>query len=83
MPAYNALKDAQDAAGGEEDNDKKMWAWLPGICACVEKWELQGLGQLSPETFPASPRTSSWELFGWLHREIVALVMEADELPNS
>jgi len=49
------------------------YAMLPGICACVDKWELEGMGQLTPDTFPATPRKLSVELIAWLVKEITAV----------
>ena len=46
------------------------YAILPGICACVEKWELEGIDNPTPETFPATPRKQSIELITWLMNEI-------------
>jgi len=55
---------------------------LPAICACVEEWSLEGLGDLTPETFPASPRISASKLVAWLTSEIVSLYHEDEEVPN-
>lgn len=57
-------------------------ACLPGIFACVEKWELEGLGQLTLDNFPSTPRMSSAKLIGWLVSEIAKLYAEGEELPN-
>lgn len=83
FPAYMKLKAGLDEGQAAEDNSAKTSIVLPGICACVEKWELKGLGQLTPETFPASPMKASAELFAWLMGEIMALLLEAEELPNA
>lgn len=53
---------------------------VEAICACVEKWELGDLGQLAPDTFPATPRVASAELIAWLYGEIVRLYNP--EVPN-
>jgi len=59
-------------------------ALLPGICACVEKWELEGLpASISPESLPATPRQSAGRLIIWLVGEIGKLADEADEIPNA
>lgn len=60
------------------------YAMLPGVCACVDKWELEGLGQLTPDTFPATPRKASMELLGWLIGEITRVYVgeEAKADPN-
>jgi hypothetical protein len=61
------------------------YAILPGICTCVEKWELEGLGQLTPDTFPATPRKLSIELINWLIGEITTIYSgeEAKADPNA
>jgi hypothetical protein len=55
------------------------YALLPGICACVEKWELEGLDQPTPDTFPASPRNKSIELITWLTGEITRIYTGEEE----
>ena len=89
FPQYLAWKDAVDTAEphrGEGGNyTLYCQALLPGICACVEKWELTdkqsgaSLGALTPATFPATPRISSDKLLAWLVGGIGSLVSEADE----
>ena len=83
FPAYMKLKASLDEGQTLEDNSAKTSVVLPGICACVEQWELKGLGQLTPETFPASPMRASAELFAWLLGEILSLLTEAEEVPNA
>ena len=46
---------------------------VDAICGCVEEWNLEGLGQLSFDTFPSTPRAASAELVAWLFGEIVKL----------
>lgn len=55
------------------------YALLPGICACVEKWELEGLGQLTPDNFPATPRAKSVELITWLTNEVSRVYVGEEE----
>ncbi len=77
----DALKGAPDLA---VDYDRYCAALLPGVCACVEKWGLEGLGQLSPETFPYTPRAEADELLAWLVRDIRRVVAGIDTPdPNS
>ena len=83
FPAYMKLKGALEDAELLDDAAQKMQGTLYGICPCVEKWDLAGLGQVTPETFPASPLKASAELFAWLMGEVMALLMEAEEVPNS
>lgn len=86
FPQYMAWKDGILKArelGDSVSQDDFDRAMLPGLCACVEKWELQGLGQVSPETFPATPRKSSAKLVAWLLNEVTVLIREADDIPNA
>ena len=70
---------ATQATAGEATLTDVNYALLPGICACVEKWELEGLGQLTPDTFPATPRRKSIELFNWLVSEITQVYVGEEE----
>lgn len=54
-------------------------AMLPGILACVETWELEGL---DPNKFPASPRKQSRDLITWLINEITRIYMGEEEKAN-
>jgi len=97
FPAYLAWKRALDAAeehlGG--DAEAKLTVGdaafvpeisehiLPGICACVQEWHLEGLSALTPQTFPATPRKSSAALLIWLISEIAALITAEEEIPNA
>jgi hypothetical protein len=83
FPAYMRLKDALEVSSATEDPATKMSLSLPGVCACVEKWELAGLGEVTPDTFPASPLRASAELFSWLMGEVVGLLSEAEDIPNA
>lgn len=62
-------------------DDNLALAILPGVCACVEKWELAGLENITPQTFPATPRIASARLLIWLISEINAVIAEDDESP--
>jgi len=82
----DALDEAREVAKSAETGELHMSrirkAVLPGICSCVEEWNLAGFGQLTPETFPASPRKSADELVAWLQGEVIALFSEQDDIPN-
>ena len=69
----DAVLSAQQHAG---DSLAYMAALLPGLLACVEKWELKGF---DPTAFPATPRDSSNKLLAFLLREISAIANEAGE----
>ncbi len=60
MPQYMEWVDAANAAEAEEHPAKKQGLYLPGVLACVEKWELAGIPEHpTVENFPASPAQSS------------------------
>ena len=69
--------------GGETMQSEYDFSLLPAICQCVEEWNLEGLGDLTPENFPASPRKSSNELVAWLVLEIMQGFFEDDDDPNA
>jgi len=54
-------------------------ALMPGLYACVEKWELKDWPGLSAELFPGTPRKPAIEMAQWLNAEVLKLVNEADE----
>lgn len=55
---------------------------LRGICAVVKEWHLNGLTDVTPETFPATPRVASGRLIAWLVNEISALYAETEDDPK-
>jgi len=62
---------------------KLHYGLLPGILACVEKWELENIPEkLTADNFPATPMTAAGELVDWLREEITMLVIEAESVPN-
>jgi hypothetical protein len=83
-PQYLRLKQAINESQGTEDADEKVGLLLPGVCGCVEKWDLVGLpAEVTPETFPASPITASFQLLGWILSEAVKMISEAEDVPNA
>lgn len=84
---------AVEAVGGEEKppmtygeiglDDACAVAAIPGICACVERWELANFPEaVTPETFPATPRWRIAALLVWLTREIDAVAFRGGSDPN-
>jgi hypothetical protein len=78
--AVTAMRDLIDQ--DEPDASRAEQALLPGLCACIETWNLNGGQQYTPETFPATPRAASSQLIAWLLRETTALITAADADPN-
>lgn len=61
-----------------------VYALLPGLLPCVEKWELSGFpATVAADNFPATPRDSVARLIAWLVKEVSALYKEAEEVPNA
>ena len=56
---------------------------LPGIFACVESWNLQGLENISVDNFPGTPKRARAELFYWLLGSISELYKDETEIPNA
>ena len=84
-PQVMAFQDATAAAGELEDPTwtRLRFALMPGILACVESWEVEGIPEEpSIDNFPATPLVSAGELVNWLQEEITTLLVEADTVPN-
>jgi len=57
---------------------------IPAICACVEKWELENFpNDVTPDTFPASPRLHTTKLIEWLFYEIRLVYFGDISVPNA
>ena len=84
MPQALAWEHAVQAAVALQDKTRTEFqaALLPGICTCIEKWELEGLTNITPETFPASPREESAQLIAWLSDQIAAIYAGSGEVPD-
>ena len=85
FPMVKTFEDAiQITRELEGDNNRleRDEVLLPAICSCVEEWGLEGLGDLTPETFPGAPRIASAQLVAWLIGEILEMYTESEEVPN-
>jgi len=62
-----------------------IYAMVPGICAAIEKWDIQGLPEkITPEILEkAKPARAVAELMNWLFTATTALYNKADEIPNA
>lgn len=91
-PQYMQWVDAVEQASANREqlliseaasNPKLSDAMLPGICACIERSDLAGFPEhVTPDTFPASPVLEASRLLLWLLREINAIVVGAETVPN-
>ena len=70
-----AIRTAQSLEGDITITDINA-AMIPGILACIETWELEGL---DPDKFPASPRAESRDLISWLVKEITSVYVGEEE----
>ncbi|MBX3048445.1 MAG: hypothetical protein KIT46_04470 [Anaerolineales bacterium] len=52
-------------------------ALMPGVYACIERFDLQGWEAFSPDRFPAQPRGEAVKLAAWLVNEVRAVYLEA------
>ena len=57
---------------------------IPGIIPCALEWHLSNFpSEVTENNFPASPRIECTKLVTWLVREITALLLEAESVPNA
>ena len=79
----HAIKESQKVGEDSTQTDYDAIA-VKAICECVDEWNLEGFGQLSPDTFPATPRSASAQLIGWLFNSITAIYSgkEAGDIPK-
>jgi hypothetical protein len=84
FPQVFAFQDSIEAAKEADSNVMQSnAAWLPGILACVEAWELDSFPKNpTPESWPATPPASAARLIAWLIGEIGDLFAEAEPDPN-
>lgn len=75
------LGDGDTEVTWSSQNDK---AFVAAICACVEKWELKNFPKdVTPDTWPATPRGDSHALVEWLAQEINRIYLGEIEVPNA
>ena len=86
---YSAFQDALAVANSIYTTDKPRQdaldaALVPGLCACVAEWKIDGLPSVvTLDSFPFTPRRASAQLVSWLLREVTVLITEADnDIPN-
>ena len=85
---YPRVMAFQDAIGEVQELGDTTWIKLrytlmPGILACVESWEIDGVPEdPTPDNIPATPLVAAGELVNWLQDEITALLVETETVPN-
>lgn len=62
--------------------EMRLSAMLPGIYACIERWDLQNFNAPIPEMFPGKPRKDAVPLAAWLWSECDKLVNEGEDVPK-
>jgi hypothetical protein len=55
---------------------------VPGLLACVEKWELENF-QLIDGSLPFTPRLESHRLIAWIHGELRKIYLGELDVPNA
>lgn len=89
-PQMIAFRDAVEAVKAHADDVlRAQQASLPGVCACVERWDLAPLVtngaepvQYLPDTFPSSPLRPAIALLAWLTGEVNRIAIGEAQLPN-
>lgn len=86
FPQTFAFEDATEVSqklGKDASFNRHLHALLPGILACVENWDIKGIANPTPGTFPSTPSAAVIDLLTWLVNEITILYQEAVEIPNA
>ena len=79
-----AIADFQAARGRGGGLSAQTAALWPGIDACVEKWELNGLPErITLANFPAHPKAERAKLIAWLVTNITELYNDSVTVPNA
>jgi len=83
-PQLLAWRTAVDAAGEQTDAMASHHALIPGVLACVERWELGGdfPTVVTAENFPATPIKVSVSLVGAIAAAVSEILNAEDEYPN-
>jgi len=55
---------------------------VPGILACVEKWDLENFELMPDGSLPFTPRLDSHRLIAWIHDELRRVFLGELEVPN-
>jgi hypothetical protein len=78
------VEDDAESDEAEVDQLEYNFAVLPGILACVEKWDLDNV-PANPEldTFPATPSLESNEMLAWLLGEVVSIFRRDEPDPEA
>ncbi len=85
LPQAEALQESMELP---EDNNKPQKYLLeldkirvPGVLACVEKWDLQNF-QLIDGSLPFTPRLESHKLIAWIFGELRSIYFGELIIPN-
>jgi hypothetical protein len=73
------IKEARELeVNNREDFYEYVKLAVPAVAVCVESWDIEGVGDLTPDTFPSTPRDSAPELLGWIVGAVTALFRETE-----
>ncbi len=83
-PQLIAWEQALAAAQADGATNIQRWyALIPGVVACVEKWELAGVPEYpTADTLPSTPRVAADKLLRWVMDGIRSAIAEDDDAPN-
>lgn len=88
QPDSKFLVKVQQLAG--QEYQQVTWSsrgdalFLPAICMCIEKWEIEGLPEkVTPENFPMTPRVDARALVDWLWTELNKIYEGETNIPNA
>lgn len=84
LPQFAAWEDCMIAGREAKGASSFHLAYLPGIIACVEEWNLEGgfPKRPTPDTIPVKPYAARQDLFLWLINEITRVWLAEGEIPN-
>ena len=77
----DAIKEVNALPEDDTSWTRKYYIIMQGICPCIEQWNLEGLGQLTADNFPATPKVPIANLIMWLAGEIYQLYRDAEDVP--
>lgn len=83
FPQSIVFEEAIEATQGETVRAKVYYALLPGILACVEEWNLEGIpSAVGADNFPSTPRQAAAELIDWLVEQILLVFSGGESVPS-
>ena len=86
LTKLNEIQEKNDEQGAPiraSWNSRYNHLFIPAICKCVEKWEIEGFPEeVTPDNFPMSPRNESNQLVSFLFAELEKIYIGEIDIPN-